>query len=212
MIKDTAMTINWVSTKQQTALSFEMITIIKHYNGNYPQSPESILNMTLWRRKFERNQNFSKALAIFVQQFDGLVQDCSNFIANALELLHSFTKPSKWFPSNIPTLPNLTCTQNKQIQWSQAYQRLKCWMLFSMVHVAVAIMLIPSLPDDKVSSRSLPTPNLQISRSDFKEMVKYQFAKMKNELSWGLVWALKISDDDNHEIQLNVSQPNWLNP
>ena len=31
-------------------------------------------------------------------QIDGLVQDCSNSIANALELLQSCTKPSKyWF-------------------------------------------------------------------------------------------------------------------
>ena len=27
---------------------------------------------------------------------DGLVQDCSNSIANALELLQSYTKPLKW--------------------------------------------------------------------------------------------------------------------
>ena len=29
--------------------------------------------------------------------FNGLVQDCSNSIANALELLQSCTKPSIWF-------------------------------------------------------------------------------------------------------------------
>ena len=29
-------------------------------------------------------------------QIDDLVQDCSNSIANALELLQSFTKPLKW--------------------------------------------------------------------------------------------------------------------
>ena len=29
---------------------------------------------------------------------DGLVQDCSNSIANALELLQSCTKPSIWLP------------------------------------------------------------------------------------------------------------------
>ena len=31
------------------------------------------------------------------QYIDGLVQDCSNSIANALELLQSFTKPSIYF-------------------------------------------------------------------------------------------------------------------
>ena len=31
-------------------------------------------------------------------QIDGLVQNCSNSIANALELLQSCTKPSKWLP------------------------------------------------------------------------------------------------------------------
>ena len=30
------------------------------------------------------------------EQIDGLVQDCSNGIANALELLQSCTKPSKY--------------------------------------------------------------------------------------------------------------------
>ena len=31
------------------------------------------------------------------QHVDSLVQDCSNSIANALELLQSFTSPSIWF-------------------------------------------------------------------------------------------------------------------
>ena len=31
-----------------------------------------------------------------IDQIDGLVQDCSNTIANALEFLQSCTKPSKW--------------------------------------------------------------------------------------------------------------------
>ena len=34
-------------------------------------------------------------------QIDGLVQDCSNFIANALELLQTCTKPSKWLSVNL---------------------------------------------------------------------------------------------------------------
>ena len=35
---------------------------------------------------------------IWYQYINGLVQDCSNSIANALELLQSCTKPSIWFP------------------------------------------------------------------------------------------------------------------
>ena len=34
-------------------------------------------------------------LATFYGQIDGLAQDCSNSIANALELLQSCTKPSR---------------------------------------------------------------------------------------------------------------------
>ena len=30
---------------------------------------------------------------LFPDHVDGLVQDCSNYIANALELLQSYTKP-----------------------------------------------------------------------------------------------------------------------
>ena len=33
-------------------------------------------------------------ISIVIYQYDGLVQDCSNSIANALELLQSCTKPS----------------------------------------------------------------------------------------------------------------------
>ena len=38
---------------------------------------------------------------------DGLVQDCSNAIANALELLQSYTKPSKQTPTggNVGPIP-----------------------------------------------------------------------------------------------------------
>ena len=43
-------------------------------------------------------------------QVDGLVQDCSNSIANALELLQSCTKPSKW--SSIMTIHQTTKLQS----------------------------------------------------------------------------------------------------
>ena len=38
----------------------------------------------------------SQVAYICNDKIDGLVQDCSNSIANALELLQSCTKPSKW--------------------------------------------------------------------------------------------------------------------
>ena len=39
-------------------------------------------------------QKLVKAMAVISRYFNGLVQDCSNSIANALELLPSYTKPS----------------------------------------------------------------------------------------------------------------------
>ena len=52
--------------------------------------------------KFPRGQwvNFiiHGLIAVLVRgEIDGLVQDCSNSIANALELLQSYIKPSRWF-------------------------------------------------------------------------------------------------------------------
>ena len=41
---------------------------------------------------------FCWGLNMLTAQIDGLVQDCSNSIANALELLQSCTKPSKYTP------------------------------------------------------------------------------------------------------------------
>ena len=47
------------------------------------------------------------SLYIVGQYFDGLVQDCSNSIPNALELLQSCTKPSIWVvPKNAPSWAN----------------------------------------------------------------------------------------------------------
>ena len=42
---------------------------------------------------------------MFLFHIDGLVQDCSNSIANALELLQSCTEPSMW-SSYVETLVN----------------------------------------------------------------------------------------------------------
>ena len=40
------------------------------------------------------NRHSTDKFAIGILHIDGLVQDCSNSIANALELLQSYTKPS----------------------------------------------------------------------------------------------------------------------
>ena len=43
---------------------------------------------------------------VYINQIDGLVQDCSNSIVDALELLQSCTKPSKYCDNS------LVCTIN----------------------------------------------------------------------------------------------------
>ena len=43
---------------------------------------------------------------------DGLVQDCSNSIANALELLQSCTKPSIYSCTGLNTCRNVYCEQH----------------------------------------------------------------------------------------------------
>ena len=52
----------------------------------------AILNYAIWSAKLEMN-NGSKSCEHTYLTFDGLVQDCSNSIANALELLQSCAKP-----------------------------------------------------------------------------------------------------------------------
>ena len=48
-----------------------------------------VVNVTAyWAPKFDRDDPTEKFL-------DGLVQDCSNSVALAMELLQSYTKPSK---------------------------------------------------------------------------------------------------------------------
>ena len=40
-------------------------------------------------------KELTKMYGLWKQQIDGLVQDCNNSIAKALELLQSYRKPSK---------------------------------------------------------------------------------------------------------------------
>ena len=79
---------------------------------------------------------------------DGLVQDCSNSIANALELLQSCTKPSMWCPSpwsavvkahcvldgtmsitptNVDKMTNYTFKDI--LQWNMKHNTFFCWKL-----------------------------------------------------------------------------------
>ena len=56
--------------------------------------------MSSWRSKYSVVCRFLKERRKYI---DGLVQDCSNSIANALELLQSCTKPSIYAFANITT-------------------------------------------------------------------------------------------------------------
>ena len=48
-------------------------------------------------KKFKMADAISPYLAVSCGLISGLAQDCSNSIANALELLQSWTKPSIWY-------------------------------------------------------------------------------------------------------------------
>ena len=72
------------------------------------------LDLKLWR--YHIKQCISWLLFVYIspswwrsiKQLDSLVQDCSNSIANALELLQSCTKPSSIYsPTVCPALPRL---------------------------------------------------------------------------------------------------------
>ena len=49
---------------------------------------------------------------------DGLVQDCSNSIANALELLQPYTKPSKWCSFHVSRF-QITLAYLVAVKWPQ---------------------------------------------------------------------------------------------
>ena len=61
--------------------------------------------------------------------FDGLVQDCSNAIVNALELLQSCTKPSIWTLSCKASLMNNIHGYYKMLNdaFIQTLQHIKCY-------------------------------------------------------------------------------------
>ena len=80
-----------------------------HTNYNYSSSRENTVNF-IQNRLWKRTPCPSSILTVAadglapvgagspVDTVNGLVQDCSNSIANAMELLQSCAKPSKWWP------------------------------------------------------------------------------------------------------------------
>ena len=59
------------------------------------------------------------------EEIDGLVQDCNNSIANALELLQSCTKSAKWLWHSISTLRYGTASikLNRLDPWNKSQQK-----------------------------------------------------------------------------------------
>ena len=56
---------------------------------------------------------FPKTNSAWKELIDGLVQYCSNSIANALELLQSCTKPSQWYWHNAPSDSHAFCKESR---------------------------------------------------------------------------------------------------
>ena len=54
---------------------------------------------------------FERLKTLRIGYFDGFMQDCSNSIANALELLQSCTKPSIWIFIYISNLAGVSAAQ-----------------------------------------------------------------------------------------------------
>ena len=78
-----------------------------------------------------------------VRHVAGLVQDCSNSIANALELLQSCTKPS------ISAFYVLNCTQKGAIIWHRSW-RCDClltWFCYQLIAKSCKKTATPSWPD-----------------------------------------------------------------
>ena len=78
-----------------------------------------------------------------VRHVAGLVQDCSNSIANALELLQSCTKPS------ISAFYVLNCTQKGAIIWHRSW-RCDClltWFCYQLIAKSCNKTATPSWPD-----------------------------------------------------------------
>ena len=78
-----------------------------------------------WVKRFISCNGHSRGMVHFTspiyqpwEHINGLVQDCSNSIANALELLQSCTKPSIW---NVIMLGNLGSASNPTTHRSKIY-------------------------------------------------------------------------------------------
>ena len=82
--------------------------IIIHGNG-FNVTKYTLTHWPLWSIVDTHNH-----VQVLNNQVDGLVQDCSNSITHTLELLQSFTKPSKYFDI-MPSWPGTNLTSNKII-------------------------------------------------------------------------------------------------
>ena len=62
-------------------------------------TPRIQMMVNFWNNGLFQELNLITIVAAWdYWHIEGLVQDCSNFIANALELLQSCTKPLIWYP------------------------------------------------------------------------------------------------------------------
>ena len=69
---------------------------------NKPWNEQTKNSTKLWQVLVKGKRDFARERVEF--DIDGSVQDCSNSIANALELLQSCTKLSIWISEEYPTL------------------------------------------------------------------------------------------------------------
>ena len=76
-------------------------------------------------------------------EIDGLVQDCSNSIANALELLQSCTKPSIWWFNTL---------RPEQNQWHFTENTFKMHFLKDIFHILI-----------KISLKCIPMVSIEVS-------------------------------------------------
>ena len=95
--------VNIFDTHQQASITIAWLTVYTYAKNM--KTYEKIMNMLLMIKKkliqcvYTEIGELSQCQLRFgtmhnAQHIDGLVQDCSNFVANALALLQSCTKPS----------------------------------------------------------------------------------------------------------------------
>ena len=99
------------------------------------------------------------------RQIDGLVQDCSNSSANALELLQSGTKPSRWFfqwkfiSPGYSTIWDPPCVQDPlgYVRRSPGFKQGSTSSYVTNTWIHNIDMILTHLPLDKMAAISQPT-------------------------------------------------------